>query len=122
MKTAKLMSLMLMAVIFAFASCSKGPEKLIVKTWKVTNVAAKGAISDTDFQQLKAELMNVEMAFKNGVYTMTSNGNTIEKGSYSVQNGKLVVKTQEGLNMDATVTKDRLILETPDFTTSLQPK
>lgn len=113
---------MLLAITVAFVSCNKGPDKLIVKTWKVTDVVAKGTINENDFQQVKTQLMSAEMAFKSNKYTMTSNGSIIESGTYLVQNGKLVVKTEAGMNMDATVTKERLVLETPDFTTILQPK
>jgi hypothetical protein len=85
-------------------------------------VVAKGTINETDFQQTKAELMKVVMTFRDQKYTMTSNGNAIESGTYSVQDGKLVVKTEAGMNMDATVTKEKLNLETPDFTIMLQPE
>jgi len=122
MKISKLMSFMLLVITVAFVSCNKGPDKLIAKTWKVTDVVAKGTINETDFQQRKAELMKVEMAFKDLKYTMTSNGNAIETGTYSVQDGKLLVKTEAGMNMDATVSKEKLNLETPDFTIMLQPK
>ncbi len=113
---------MLLAITVAFVSCKNGPDKLIVKTWKVTDVVAKGTLSDSLFQVTKAALMKAEMAFKDNKYTMTSEGNTLESGTYSVENGKLVVKTEAGMNMDANVTKDKLVLETPDFTTTLLPK
>jgi hypothetical protein len=122
MKIIKLIPFMLLVLGVVFVSCNKGPEKLIVKTWKVTDVVAKGTINETDFQQTKAELMKVVMTFRDQKYTMTSNGNAIESGTYSVQDGKLVVKTEAGMNMDATVTKEKLNLETPDFTIMLQPE
>jgi len=122
MKIIKLIPFMLLVLAVVFVSCNKGPEKLIVKTWKVTDVVAKGTINETDFQQTKAELMKVVMTFRDQKYTMTSNGNAIESGTYSVQDGKLVVKTEAGMNMDATVTKVKLNLETPDFTIMLQPE
>jgi hypothetical protein len=122
MKIIKLIPFMLLVLGVVFVSCNKGPEKLIVKTWKVTDVVAKGTINETDFQQTKAELMKVIMTFRDQKYTMKSNGNAIESGTYSVQDGKLVVKTEAGMNMDATVTKVKLNLETPDFTIMLQPE
>jgi len=122
MKIIKLIPFMLLVLAVVFVSCNKGPEKLIVKTWKVTDVVAKGTINETDFQQTKAELMKVIMTFRDQKYTMKSNGNAIESGTYSVQDGKLVVKTEAGMNMDATVTKVKLNLETPDFTIMLQPE
>jgi hypothetical protein len=122
MKFTKILPLMLLAITVAFVSCKNGPDKLIVKTWKVTDVVAKGTLSDSLFQVTKAALMKAEMAFKDNKYTMTSEGNTLESGTYSVENGKLVVKTEAGMNMDANVTKDKLVLETPDFTTTLLPK
>jgi len=122
MKIIKLIPFMLLVLGVVFVSCNKGPEKLIVKTWKVTDVVAKGTINETDFQQTKAELMKVVMTFRDQKYTMTSNGNAIESGTYSVQDGKLVVKTEAGMNMDATVSKEKLNLETPDFTIMLQPE
>ena len=106
----------------SFVSCKKGPEKLIVKTWKVTDVVSKGTYNDSVFQVLKADLMKVDMTFKDNKYTMTSDGNIIESGTYALENGKLVVKTEKGMNMDAIVTKDDLTLDTPDFMTKLQPK
>lgn len=108
--------------IIADPYCKKGPDKLIVKTWKVTNVVSKGTYNDSTFQALKADLMKVEMAFKDNKFTMTSNGNVIESGTYSFANEKLVVTTEKGMNMDAIVTKDNLTLDTPDFMTTLQPK
>ena len=51
------MSFMLLVITVAFVSCSKGPDMLIAKTWKVTDVVAKETINETDFQQTKAELM-----------------------------------------------------------------
>jgi len=122
MKISKLMPIMLLAMTVVFISCSKGPDKLIAKTWKVTDVIAKGTLNEADFLTVKTDLLKVEMTFKDNKYTMTSNGATIETGTYSVQDGKVVVKTEQGMNMDATVQKDRLVLETPDFSTILQPK
>ena len=66
--------------------------------------------------------MKAEMTFKDNKYTMTSDGNIIESGTYSVEDGKVVVKTEQGMNMDAVVTKESLTLDTPDFLTTLQPK
>jgi uncharacterized protein affecting Mg2+/Co2+ transport len=122
MKISKLMPIMLLTMTVVFISCSKGPDKLIAKTWKVTDVIAKGTLNKADFLTVKTDLLKVEMTFKDNKYTMTSNGATIETGTYSVQDGKVVVKTEQGMNMDATVQKDRLVLETPDFSTILQPK
>ena len=113
---------MLLAMTVVFISCNKGPDKLIAKTWKVTEVIAKGTLNEADFLTVKTDLLKVEMTFKDNKYTMTSNGANIETGTYSVQDGKVVVKTEQGMNMDATVQKDRLVLETPDFSTILQPK
>jgi len=122
MKISKLMPIMLLAMTVVFIGCSQGPDKLIAKTWKVTDVIAKGTLNEADFLTVKTDLLKVEMTFKDNKYTMTSNGATIETGTYSVQDGKVVVKTEQGMNMDATVQKDRLVLETPDFSTILQPK
>ncbi|MCJ7448945.1 MAG: hypothetical protein MUO72_14760 [Bacteroidales bacterium] len=122
MKLKTLLPLLILALAVSFASCKKGPEKLIVKTWKVTSVMSKGTVNDSIFQVLKADLMKAEMAFKDNKYTMTSDGNVIESGTYTFKNGKLVVKTEKGMNMDAVVTKDNLTLDTPDFMTTLQPK
>jgi hypothetical protein len=122
MNLKKLMPLFFLALMVAFVSCKKGPDKLIVKTWKVTNVVSKGTYNDSTFQALKADLMKTEMTFKDNKYTMSSGGNVIESGTYALENGKLVVKTEKGMNMDALVTKDNLTLDTPDFMTTLQPK
>jgi hypothetical protein len=122
MKLRKLLPLMLLAFVIAFAGCKKGPAKLIAKTWKVADVVAKGTVNDSIFQLKKAELLKVEMTFKDNKYTMTSGGTTLESGTYSVENDKLLIKTEKGMTMDAVVTKDKLTLDTPDFTTTLQPK
>lgn len=111
-----------LAVAVVIGGCKKGPEKMIVKTWKVTNVMTKGTIEDNQFQTLKADLMKADMSFKDGKYTMTSDGKVIETGTYSVTDGKVAVKTEQGLNMDAVVTKESLTLDTPDFMITLQPK
>lgn len=122
MKISRLLPLMLLVLTVACVSCKKGPDKLIAKTWKVTDVIAKGTLSDSLFQVTKAELLKVEMTFKDNKYTMVSDGKTIETGTYAMENGNLVVKTENGMNMSTVVTKDRLLLETPDFTTTLLPK
>lgn len=118
----KLIPLVLFALVISFAGCKKGPEKLIVKTWKVTNVVSKGTYNDSIFNAIKADLMKVDMAFKDNKFTMTSDGNVIETGSYSFTDNKLVVTTEKGMKMDAIVTKESLTLDTPDFMTTLQPK
>jgi hypothetical protein len=122
MKLKSLFPLMILVMIVAFTGCKKGPDKLITKTWKVTNVMSKGVINDSVFQDLKAQLSQAEMTFKDNKYTMTSGGKTIETGSYALDNGKLVVKTEQGMNMDAVVTAETLTLDTPDFMIHLQPK
>ncbi len=122
MKVSRLIPLMLLVLTVTCVSCKKGPDKLIAKTWKVTDVIAKGTLSDSLFQATKAELLKVEMTFKDNKYTMVSDGKTIETGTYAMENGNLVVKTENGMNMSTVVTKDRLLLETPDFTTTLLPK
>jgi len=122
MKLKNLFPLLILALTISFVSCKKGPEKLIVKTWKVTDVVSKGTYNDSVFQVLKTDLMKVDMTFKDNKYTMNSNGNVIESGTYALENGKLVVKTEKGMTMDAIVTKDALTLDTPDFMTKLQPK
>lgn len=113
---------MILALMVSFVSCKKGPEKLIAKTWKVTNVVSKGTYNDSTFQVIKADLMKVEMTFKDNKYTMTSDGKVIESGTYTYANNKLVVQTEQGMSMDAVVTKDNLTLDTPDFMTTLLPK
>lgn len=113
---------MLMALMVSFVSCKKGPDQLIEKTWKVTNVVSKGTYNDSVFQVIKADLMKVDMTFKDNKYTMNSEGSIIESGTYKLENGKLVVITEKGMNMDAIVTKESLTLDTPDFMTTLQPK
>ncbi|MBN2813731.1 MAG: hypothetical protein JXQ80_06610 [Bacteroidales bacterium] len=122
MKVKSLLPLMLLALMVAFVSCKKGPDKLIEKTWKVTNVVSKGTYNDSIFQAIKADLMKVDMTFKDSKYTMNSEGSIIESGTYKLENGKLVVTTEKGMNMDAIVTKESLTLDTPDFLTTLQPK
>ena len=114
--------MMLLALAVAFVSCKKGPAKLLTKTWKVTDVTAKGTVNDSIFQLTKAALMKVEMSFKDNKYSMVSDGNTIETGTYAVEKDKVVLTTEKGMKMDATVTKEKLTLDTPDFTTTLQPK
>lgn len=113
---------MLMALMVSFVSCKKGPDQLIEKTWKVTNVVSKGTYNDSVFPVIKADLMKVDMTFKDNKYTMNSEGSIIESGTYKLENGKLVVITEKGMNMDAIVTKESLTLDTPDFMTTLQPK
>ena len=122
MKLKSLFPLMMLVMIIAFTGCKKGPDKLIAKTWKVTNVISKGVINDSVFQGLKTQLIQAEMSFKDNKYTMKSEGTVIENGTYSLENGKMVVKTEQGLNMDAVVTAETLTLDTPDFMISLQPK
>jgi hypothetical protein len=122
MKLTKLLPLVLLAMTIAFTGCKKGPEKLIAKTWKVKKVVSKGTINDSIFQVQKAAQMKVEMTFKDNKYTMVSEGATLESGTYIVADGKLVVKTEQGMSIDALVTKDQLTLDTPDFMTTLQPK
>lgn len=113
---------MLLAFTVAFVSCKKGPGKLIAKTWKMTEVTTKGTVNDSIFQLTKTALMKVEMSFKDNKYTMTSEGATLESGSYSVDKEAVVLTTEKGMKMDATVTKEKLTLDTPDFTATLQPK
>jgi len=122
MKIRNLVPLVLLALVVVFVSCSQGPGKMIARTWKVSDVVAKGTVNDSIFQLQKAQLMKVEMTFKNDQYTMSSIGNVIESGTYTVEGDKLVVRTEQGMNMDASVTKDRLNLNTPDFTITLIPK
>ena len=122
MNVKKIIPFLFLALMVTFVSCKKGPDKMIVKTWKVTNVVSKGTYNDSTFQALKTDLMKVEMTFKDNKYTMSSGGNVIESGTYALENGKLVVKTENGMNMDALVTKEGLTLDTPDFMTTLIPK
>src|SRR4030043_1858352 len=122
MKLKNLVQLLVLVLMVSFVSCNKGPEKLIAKTWKVTNVMTKGTYDDSTFQVIKADLMKAEMTFKDNKYTMTSDGNVIESGTYTYANNKLVVQTEQGMSMDALVTKDNLTLDTPDFMTTLLPK
>ena len=122
MKLRKLLLLMIVALMVSFVSCKKGPDKLIEKTWKVTNIVPKGTYNDSTFQPIKTELMKAEMTFKDNKYTMSQGGNTIESGTYALNGDKLVVTTEKGMNMDATVTKENLTLDSPDFTTTLIPK
>jgi hypothetical protein len=122
MKLRKLLPLMLLAFTVAFVSCKKGPDKLIAKTWKVTDVVAKGIVNDSVFQVTKSALMKVEMSFKDNKYSMTSDGATLESGTYTVEKDNVVLTTEKGMKMDAVVTKDNLTLNTTDFTATLQPK
>jgi hypothetical protein len=122
MNLKSLLLILVLAVVCTFAGCKKGADKLIVKTWKVTNVMTKGTVNDSLFQVLKTDLMKAEMSFKDNKYTMTSDGNVIESGTYTVTDGVVVVKTDQGMNMNAIVTKESLTLDTPDFITTLQPK
>jgi hypothetical protein len=122
MKLKNLLPLLILVFAVSFVSCKKGPDKMIVKTWKVTNVVSKGTYNDSLFQVIKADLMKTEMTFKDNKYTMTLNGSVIESGTYALENNMLVVKTEKGMPMNAIVTKDILTLETSDFVTSLQPK
>jgi len=122
MNLKSLLLILVLAVVSTFAGCKKGADKLIVKTWKVTNVMTKGTVNDSLFQVLKTDLMKAEMSFKDNKYTMTSGGNVIESGTYTVTDGVVVVKTDQGMNMNAIVTKESLTLDTPDFITTLQPK
>ncbi len=121
MKIKYLAPVLLMAIIIAFVGCSKGPDKLIVNTWKVTNVVSKGTYNDSLFQAINTSLMTVDMTFKDNKFTMKSGGNVIESGTYKFENNKLTVITEKGMNMDAIVTKENLTLDTPDFMTTLQP-
>lgn len=122
MKLKSLLLILVVATACTLAGCKKGPDKLIVKTWKVTNVMTKGTINDSLFQVLKTDLMKAEMSFRDNKYTMTSGGNVIESGTYTVTDGVVVVKTDQGMSMNASVTKESLTLDTPDFMTTLQPK
>jgi hypothetical protein len=122
MKLKNLLPILILAFAVSFVSCKKGPDKMIVKTWKVSNVISKGTYNDSLFQAIKADLMKTEMTFKDNKYTMSMNGNVIESGTYSLANNVLVVTTEKGMPMNAIVTKDNLTLETSDFVTSLQPK
>lgn len=122
MKLRKLLLLMIVALMVSFVGCKKGPDKLIAKTWKVTNIVSKGTYADSTFQAIKADLMKVEMTFKDNKYTMNQDGKAIESGTYALSGDKLVVTTDKGMNMDAMVTKETLTLDTPDFTTTLVPK
>lgn len=122
MKIRRIVPMLLLILMVAFTGCKKGPDKLIVKTWKVTNVVSKGTYNDSTFQALKNDLMKVDMTFKDNKFTMSSDGNVIESGTYSFTDGKLVVTTEKGMNMDAIVTKENLTLDTPDFMTTLEPK
>ena len=122
MNVKKILPFLLLALMVTFVSCKKGPDKMIVKTWKVTNVVSKGTYNDSTFQAIKTELIKADMTFKDNKYTMSTDGKVIESGTYALENGKLVVKTEKGMNMDAIVTKESLTLDTPDFMTTLQPK
>lgn len=122
MKLRKLLLLMIVALMVSFVGCKKGPDKLIAKTWKVTNVVSKGTSADSAFQAIKTELMKMEMTFKDNKYTMSQDGNAVESGTYALTGDKIVVTTDKGMKMDAMVTKENLTLDTPDFTTTLIPK
>jgi hypothetical protein len=122
MKLRNLLPLLLLAVLMPVAGCKKGPDKLIAKTWKVTPVMSKGTFDEATFQPLKDQLMKVEMTFKDNKYSMSVDGNVIETGTYAVEGSKIVVTTEEGMKMDAVVTKETLTLDNPDFMTTLQPK
>lgn len=122
MKLKTLLPLLILALAVSVAGCKKGPDKLIVKTWKITNVMTKGVIDEAQFQSLKSQLMSAEMSFKDNKYTMTSGGAILESGSYSVASGVVTVTTEQGMNMNAVVTKESLTLDTPDFIVNLQPK
>lgn len=122
MKLRNLLLLMIVALMVSFVGCEKGPDKLIAKTWKVTNVVSKGTYADSTFQAIKADLMKVEMTFKDNKYTMSQDGSVMESGTYALTGDKIVVTTEKGMNMDATVTKENLTMDTPDFTTTLVPK
>jgi hypothetical protein len=122
MKLRNLLPLLLLAVLMPVAGCKKGPDKLIAKTWKVTTVMSKGTFDEATFQPLKDQLMKVEMTFKDNKYSMSVDGNVIETGTYAVEGSKIVVTTEEGMKMDAVVTKETLTLDNPDFMTTLQPK
>ena len=56
MKIKYFLPALLLALIITFASCSKGPDKLIVNTWKVTNVVSKGTYNDSLFHALNSFL------------------------------------------------------------------
>jgi hypothetical protein len=122
MKLKNLLPILILVFAVSFVSCKKGPDKMIVNTWKVTNVVSKGTYNDSLFLVIKADLMKTEMTFKDNKYTMSMNGNIIESGTYALENNVLVVKTEKGMPMNAIVAKDNLTLETSDFVTSLQPK
>ena len=122
MKMKKLMPFLFLTLMIAFVSCNKSPEKLIAKTWKVSNILSKGTYNDSIFTSIKSQLMQAEMTFKDNKYSMDSSGSTIESGTYASVDGKMVVTTEKGMKMDAVVTKESLTLDTPDFTITLQPK
>jgi lipopolysaccharide export system protein LptA len=122
MKLRKLLLLLIIALMVTFVGCKKGPDKLITKTWKVTNVVSKGTYADSVFQPIKADLMKAEMNFKDNKFTMSQNGNVTESGTYALNGDKITVTTEKGMNMDAMVTKESLTLDSPDFTTTLIPK
>ena len=122
MNLKKLLPLLLIALAVSFVSCKQGPDKLIAKTWQMTDVMPKGTVNDSIFQVTKDALMDVEMTFKDNKYTMNSEGSTIESGTYTVDKDVVVLTTEDGMRMDAVVTKDKMTLNTPDFTATLQPK
>ena len=122
MKLRKLLPLLLFALAVSFVSCNQGPDKLIAKTWKITDVTPKGTVNDSIFRLTETALLKTEMTFKDKKYTMVSDGSTIETGTYTVDKDVVVLTTENGMRMDAVVTKDRLTLNTPDFTATLLPK
>ena len=122
MKLRKLLPLLLFALAVSFVSCNQGPDKLIAKTWKITDVTPKGTVNDSIFRLTETALLKTEMTFKDKKYTMVSDGSTIETGTYTVDKDVVVLTTENGMRMDAVVTKDRLTLNTSDFTATLLPK
>ena len=122
MKLRKLLPLLLFALAVSFVSCNQGPDKLIAKTWKITDVTPKGTVNDSIFRLTETALLKTEMTFKDKKYTMVSDGSTIETGTYTVDKDVVVLTTENGMRMDAVVTKDRLTLNTPDFIATLLPK
>lgn len=122
MKLHKLLPILLLVLTITMVSCKQGPGKMIAGTWKITDITAKGTVNDSVFHAMKAELLKVEMTFQGNKYTMSSDGKVIESGTYVVDKDKLMLRTDQGMAMDATITKDRLTLDTPDFTAVLIPK
>jgi len=122
MRLKNLPLILILAFAVSFVSCKRGPDKMIVKTWKVTNVVSKGTYNDSLFQLIKDDLMKAGMTFKDNKYTISLDGNVIESGTYALENKVLVLKTEKGMPMNAIVARDILTLETSDFVISLQPK